>query len=301
MFTTMRCPIKLHHAIVILGLIQITAGCKKAKPEDSKSDSKNIEVAAEGTNEATISEDKQPAKIEYCLEDKGSDADTVAKAILSKLPARLAKEYEKVKVTLISDVDKIHAKCLEVNDKTSALKASSGEKYVACWGPTSKTELVDIRPEIFLLNDIDTIHSNLIAMVISSYAELYIDQIMPIFVKASDGLKADDPAKKDLDTALKGFVDFKANRKVLASKFAKFLDASPDKDVAGNYKAKFLGDTKASDDKLISDVGFQNFVLAETGESAFCSKKTLSVLKEEKYKDVMKAFEPFEAFFTTVQ
>ncbi len=287
----MRCRIKLHQAVAILGILQIISGCREIIRKDTKSDSKNIEVAAQGTNEAVDGGVDQSRKIEYCLAEKGTDTAAVSKAIIKKLPARLAKEYESVQVTLISDVEKIHTKCLEVNGKTTAMKASAVEKYIACWGPTSKTNIVDVRPEIFLLDDVDTIHSNLIVMVISSYLELYIDQIM---TQAAESLKADDPNKLAFDA-------FKGIRKELALQFAKFLSASPEKDVAGTYKEKFLGDAKASDEKLYSDVGFQNFALAEIGESAFCSNKTLSVLKEEKYKDILKAFEPFNSFFNTVQ
>ena len=237
------------------------------------------------------------------MSEKGTDSKTIAEAIVKKLPARLAKEYKDVKISIDSDADKIDKICRELNEERTKGKKSLPGKYLACWGPSSGTDLVAARAEIFLFDDVDNVHSNLIPMIIDSYAGLNIDQKVAIVSKK---LAANDPGKIAFEFGhLKGVIDsykvFLEYRMNLATQFTKILENTGESSVNALYKSRFIGDAKASDDELISDVGFQNFVLAEVGESAYCSGKTRKVLSEDRYKKINEAFVPFDEFFKTAE
>lgn len=261
------------------------AACKKS----ADSNVKTVDAAAHGVDDSQEKSTVARAT-EYCLDTPGSDAKAVVNAIMQKLPMRLAKEYGAAKVTLIQDADKLNQVCAEANKKDHTPAISSGLKYVACWAPTSKKLMVDARPEIILHDDVDTVHSNLIAMVVLSYTELYIDQIMSV---AADKMPANDPAKAALNT-------FKASRKNLAEEFEKYLESLSGQKTINLYKEKFLGSVTATPAALISDVGFQNFVLSEVAESAYCSADTRKVLDGPAYQGIKEGFKPFEDFFATL-
>jgi hypothetical protein len=152
---------------------------------------------------------------------------------------------------------------------------------VACWVPDSATDFKTARPIIHLLKDGAVVQNNLIAMVLYSYSELFIDQKMK---NVLDKVAADNPFRQ-------GTEQFMKQRKILSEAVIKHLTAK-----SPSVLEKYEGDFDSTDN-LADSVDFQNFVLAEVSESAYCSDDTRKELASETYKPVRDAFKPLDDFF----